>query len=848
MNNMKKLVAVLVILLGCLTMKAAQVSVDEAQSLVKSFVNSRFEASRQSENINLVYSTPSFYVFNIGERGFVIFSADDSYSPVIGYSDENAFEPDNMAPALQDYLNIINDERMQRGAVSVDVDVVNDWNSLREYGHMVPRFEGKGASYLCTTRWNQNYPYNYCCPADANGPGGHVYAGCVATAAAQLMKYWNHPLQGTGSHTYVPDDNPQYGPLTANFGATTYDWANMPNEISASSPVAQLEAIGTLIYHCGVSVDMNYRPSSSGAVTGKLCTVMPQYFYYTNQMSNRYRSNYTKENYLDMIYKAIDKEWPMVHRGGGHAYVLDGYDEDGLVHFNWGWSGSNDGFFDIDGHNYTEDESVIYNYVPAAVYSATPNYPTNLVATAAADNELSVSLSWTNPAKTLTNQTLSSIDRVVVMRGTTIIYTNDNVTPGASMSFVDNEIPCFNSYNYRVYAVVDGHIGESAYVENVNVGPTCTWNFVVSSQSIQGWKNAHIALYNATGTKFAEVTATSSTPAIVNAEIPVGEIKMAWVPSEDASSFTISINVKDSQNNSVYNYSGDILDMEEGVFYVGNNGCGNAAPTESPSDLQATNEGNDIILTWTGVSGRDGYGYNVYCDGYLVKLVYTNEYIDESPALGGHCYQVCYLGLGGQSDYSNETCINAGEGCDSPTNLWYEVQSNNKPKITWEAPDNMTADDGFVVYRKDGENGEYERIKLLGSNKTEYKETKALTDGVWYYYRVVAQYDLLDCMSAPAKSRYGNEYFVKYYYSVDAVDESYAQSVKVYPNPTSGNLMIEAENIENIVIFNLVGQKICEENISGNECVIDMNRFGSGIYMVKIQGSNGAVTKKVTVL
>jgi hypothetical protein len=103
-------------------------------------------------------------------------------------------------------------------------------------------------------------------------------------------------------------------------------------------------------------------------------------------------------------------------------------------------------------------------------------------------------------------------------------------------------------------------------------------------------------------------------------------------------------------------------------------------------------------------------------------------------------------------------------------------------------------------------------------------------------------------MSAPAKSRYGNEYFVKYYYSVDAVDESYAQSVKVYPNPTSGNLMIEAENIENIVIFNLVGQKICEENISGNECVIDMNRFGSGIYMVKIQGSNGAVTKKVTVL
>lgn len=845
---MKRLISILAIILGGFCLNAAPVSLEEAQSLAQRFVNNTFEASRQSENITLVYSMPSFYVFNVGENGFVILSADDSYSPLIGYSNENAFEPDNMAPALEDYLNGLNEERMQRGFVNASVEVASDWASLREYGRMVSRFGGKDASYLVTTKWNQNYPYNYCCPAADGGPGGHVYAGCVATAAAQLMRYWSHPLQGTGSHTYTPQDNPQYGPLTANFGATTYDWDNMPDQINANSPVEQLEAIGTLIYHCGVAVDMNYRPTSSGAQTALLCTVMPQYFSYTNYMANYYRDSYTKEAYLNMIFKAIDKEWPMVHRGGGHAYVLDGYDDNGLVHFNWGWSGSNDGFFDIDGHNYTDGQSVIYNYVPADIYSATPNVPTNVVATAVGEDELSVTVSWKNPSKTLTNQNLASIDRIVVMRDNTIIYTDDNVTPGADMSFVDNDIPCFNAYTYRVYAVAGGQIGESAFAENVNVGPTCQWSFVVSSQNIQGWRNSQIALYNAAGRKFGSVSATGSSVSILNAQIPVGEVKMAWEPSGETSSYDITFNIKNSQNQSVYSYSGNIQDMAEGVFFSTNNGCGNAAPTQAPTDLVATNDGENIVLSWNPASEKDGYGYNVYRDGLLVRLVSDNEYVDEVPAIGGHCYQVCYLGFGGQSDFTNESCANAGEGCDSPNNLWYTMQTNFKPIITWEAADNMSADDGYAVYRKDGEDGEYTRIKILGSNKLEYKETKTLTDGVWYYYKVMAIHADPECTSAPAKATYGNEYFVKYYYSLDAVDENLEQSVNIYPNPTNGNIKIEAEMLEHVAVYNLVGQKVYEENISGNDCVIDMKLFGSGIYMVKVKSSTGFTTKKISVI
>ena len=845
---MKKLFSVIALLICGLVMGASPVSLEEAQTLAQRFSSNTFEQTRQSGELSLVYSTPTFYVFNVGQNGFVIISADDSYRPIIGYSEENVFEPDNMAPALQEYLNNINEYRMQRGTVVADVEVARDWESLREYGRMVSRFGGRDAGFLLTTKWNQNYPYNYYCPADANGPGGRAYAGCVATAAAQVMKYWDHPEHGSGSHSYVPQDNPQYGTQTANFGATTYDWNNMPNSISSGSSMVQIQAVATLIYHCGVAVDMNYRPTGSGAATTQLCTVMPQYFSYSNQMTNIKRENYTKETYLNMVFKSIDKEWPLIHRGGGHAYVLDGYDDFGLVHFNWGWSGSNDAFFDIDGHNYTDGQSMLYNSVPADVYNNTPNVPTNVVVTAGSDDQLTATVAWNNPAKTLNNQNLTSIDRIVVKRNNVVVFTQENVTPGAQMSFVD-DVPCFDAYTYRIYAVCNGHVGESAFSNQINVGPTCQWKFVVSSSNMTGWNGAHIALYNAVGTEFGSVTTTNSQPAVLNVDLPVGKVRMAWVGVESSSNNTISINIKDTDNNSVYSYSGNILDMEDGLLCEVNNGCGNPAPASAPKNLNATDDGNNIILTWGAVSSKDGYGYNVYRDGYLIRIVNDTEFVDEDLSMGGHCYHVTFLGFGGESSFSNEACGNVGEGCDTGSNLWYEVQTNNfKPIITWEAPENHTGLSGYFVYRKDGADGEYTRVQIVGANKTQYKETKTLVDETVYYYKVIPFYQAIDCYAAPIKARYGNKYHVEYYYSVDAVGENYDNNVSIYPNPTNGNVKIEAESLSNVAIFNLMGQKVYEENISGDEYVIDMNEFGTGLFMIKIQSASGTSIQKITVI
>lgn len=834
---MKRILLVLTLLVSFTAAQAAPVGAEEARSLGQQFVIANFEANNQGE-LSLVYSQPSFFVFNVGNSGFVILSADDCYRPLIGYSQEGTFNPDDMAPALQDYLDGITSSRSHRSAVQ-DPKVVLEWQTFRQNGHVNEPYRGKDDVFLVETRWNQNYPYNYCCPVASDGPGGHVYAGCVATAAAQLMRYWNFPTQGRGSHTYTPEDHPEYGPLTANFGETVYDWAHMPVSISSSSPVEQLEAVGQLIFHVGVSVDMNYRPGSSGATTSKLCTVMPQYFYYTTQMENIYREGHTHESYMALITEAIDMGWPMVHRGGGHAYVLDGYNAKGLVHFNWGWGGSGDAWFDIDNHNYTDGESVIYNYVPEGIYAATPKAPSDFTVVPDQGNALSTTVSWVNPSLTLTNQQLNAIDRVVVMRGNEVVFSEDNVTPGAAMSCVDNSIPCYDIYSYKVYVVTDGQRGRSVSVDNVNVGPSCSWRFVVSSTDIQGWRGSYISVRNGAGHEATRIVTNGTSPTIVEVDVPLGRMELVWVRSDDEmTNYDITINVKDHDNTSVYSYSGTVADMVDGLFYQGNNSCGNTAPEGISGELTASEENGVIILNWSD-AGKELIGYNVYRDGVLCWLTTANEFVDEGAAVGGHCYQVCVLGDGGESEPSNEVCTTAGENCDAGSNLWFEMQENGKPIITWEAPA-TTGLSGFAVYRKMND-GEYERVKLLAANKTEYKENKALQDGNWYYYRVTASYSDIECESAPFKALYGNEYFVKVYYSVTDVEDHAESSVSLYPNPVGNQLTVEGEGVTAVAVYNLLGQQLLERRCpeGTSHIILPVADLTPGMYMIRVHHGQG---------
>ena len=851
----KHIFTLLLLTLTGLSLQANPVGQETARRLGQSFVSSNFEFTRQSADLSLAYTAFSdrgeacYYVFNVGETGFVIIAGDDHYRPVIGYSDQGVFNPDDMAPALADYL-----EGVRQGVMAASMEpsasfaVAADWAMLDKTGRMVSRHGGREDEYLVETKWNQNSPYNYYCPEAPGGPGGRAYAGCVATAAAQLMRYWNHPVQGQGSYSYVPEDHPEYGQLYANFGETVYDWEHMPLSLSGASQ-EEIEAVALLIYHVGVCMDMNYSPTGSGAVTGRLCEKMPMYFFYTDQMANLYREEYTHEEYMQLVIKAIDMDWPMVHRGGGHAYVLDGYNDYDMVHFNWGWGGSSDGWFNVDDHGYTDGESVIYNYVPAAIYAATPDQPTDLVVEPAHDGTLMASLTWKNPTQTLTHQSLDVIDQIVVERNGQVVFAEDNPTPGAEMSFVDETVPYYDVFDYAVYAVVDGQRGASMVAEKVLVSPTCDWKIIMQSSSMQGWKGGYVSLYSASGKEICRMTTSSSSPETIDFAVPVGSVSFGWTrPRSNVNNITILI--KDAENNNVYTYQGSTSGLAEGILHEANNGCGNPMTLQAPYNLNATIDEGVATLTWEMDGDEPEYGYIIYRDEQHLAMVIGGEarsFIDEDVATG-HCYTVSALGLGGETAQSNETCASSGD-CMGASNFDYEyVGEQYKIKLHWDKPEVYTGLSGYYLYRKDGDDGVYERIRLLGSNATSYTDNTANVEGN-YYYRLYAYYRDIDCTSAPATLKDDpSMFYLKVYYSPTDVAENEASTVNVYPNPARQRLSIEAEGMTGVTVCDMLGQVVCHQETEGNMLTISVSDWSEGIYLVKVNTRDGQLVRRVSVV
>lgn len=288
-----------------------------------------------------------FYVYDF-HPGFVIVSADDRMEPVLGYSVEGDYDaanvPDNMRAFLEGYAEEL--QYAVRTNYTQDVRMAEKWQSMvRGTYHPISRNQAV-VGPLLSTRWDQNSPYNALCPAVSGGPGGHAYAGCVATMMGQVMRYWEYPTQGVGSNTYVNNDTLCPDTMYANFGAAVYDYRLMPEKLTSSSSTAEKNAVTTLLLHCGVAVNMSYGADGSSAHTSYVPTVMQQYFRYS---ASQYlsRNNYSS-TWVQRLKQELDQLRPIPYRGsgsGGHAFVCDGYDDMDYFHFNWGWSGSYNGYY-----------------------------------------------------------------------------------------------------------------------------------------------------------------------------------------------------------------------------------------------------------------------------------------------------------------------------------------------------------------------------------------------------------------------------------------------------------------------------------------------------------------------
>ena len=262
----RKLLVILALLLGIATLQAKPVDVAKAQRLGLSFAQHKaLFAKNMVQDLQLAYTyradngMATMYVFNF-DGGYVIVAADDSSSPILGYSDEGNFVYENAPDGLRFML-----DEISRGIVTVveqgrpvSNDIVSRWKNLEAYGYLHADKGLPVVEPLIQQRWDQGTPFNLYVPSGCP-------TGCVATAMSQIMKYWEWPVKGTGEHSYYA---PLYGQQYANFGATTYDWANMIDYYGNGSSQEEREAVATLMYHCGVSVDMNYEPSGSGAYSG----------------------------------------------------------------------------------------------------------------------------------------------------------------------------------------------------------------------------------------------------------------------------------------------------------------------------------------------------------------------------------------------------------------------------------------------------------------------------------------------------------------------------------------------------------------------------------------------------
>ncbi len=318
----------------------------------------------------------AFYVFNT-ENGFVIVAADDCAIPILGYSNESVFTADDVPVQMEAYLQQFV-KQIQYGIdnhLNSDAATARQWELVRATGFLNEMRGATAVAPLLTDSWGQGCFYNNMCPTDSNGPCGHALTGCVATSFSQILRFWGYPSTGTGSHTYIPSGYPQQ---TANFGATTYQWSNMPNSLSGSSTTAQVDAISTLMWHCGVAVEMAYGPQGSSAYSGDIVPALVNYFGYSSDASIIYRDNYTASQWLTLIKNCLNLGRPVHYRGtddnggGGHAFVCDGYDNNNYLHFNWGWYGNCNNYF-ADGA--LNPDTYAFNTSNAAIINIHPNLP-----------------------------------------------------------------------------------------------------------------------------------------------------------------------------------------------------------------------------------------------------------------------------------------------------------------------------------------------------------------------------------------------------------------------------------------------------------------------------------------
>ena len=324
---------------------AAPISADEAREKAARFIASKkggSSAARSAQrnggsaafgaSLTAVDNQEAFYVFNVdSSNGYVIVSGDDRMPDVLGYSYRGSYNrdsiPDNMKAWLQGYVEEYQYLQSHSDAKAASLTSV----------------EGDAILPMIPTHWDQGYPYNAKCPTIGEDK---TVTGCVATAMSQIMYYHKWPEQ-------TKKRIPAYTTASISMPAidiTPIDWDNMSPYYRLSGGTETInQAVANIMLLAGCSVKMNYGLGASSAAAREASKALVDYFDYKSSISYESRKNYTSKVWNQKIYNEISNGRPVIYggqgSGGGHAFIIDGYDKDDYFHVNWGWGGYEDDYF-----------------------------------------------------------------------------------------------------------------------------------------------------------------------------------------------------------------------------------------------------------------------------------------------------------------------------------------------------------------------------------------------------------------------------------------------------------------------------------------------------------------------
>ena len=722
-----------------------------------------------------------YYVFNVKDgEGFVIIAGDDRVKPILAYSTTGQYDTQNISEGFAFTLNSCRDEieSVREHNLSATPDITAEWKSVAKTGSLnQSRSTRAVVGPLCQTLWNQNFPWNSQCPEDPEGNGGHVYAGCVATAMGQVMKFWEWLNTGTGSYSYNPAG---YAQQSANFGATEYHFELMPNVLDSTSTEEEYFEIAQLLHHLGISVDMQYGGNGSGAYSEVVPDALRNYFRYncdeheTNWGGGWWGGGYPNEQWAQMLKDGgLDELIPLYYSGqddsgnGGHAFVCDGYDENDYFHFNWGWSGRDNAWCPIGALNTTKYAFNTFNGFTGHIvpnnneYYSRPDSVLNM-ATIENANFNGVRLSWTNPTTDLNGNNLTDITSVTVRRNFEVIAELTDAQVGANMEIDDNGLAP-GLYEYAIYVTNEAGISRTTY-RSLLVGEKCNVVFQLHDDGGDGWKGAAISVTSESGQRIAIITMTEGSDLVVDQPLLKGNLNFIWnhgwyhSNEQYDTDFECSFTILDYAGNQLF--ASD--ELEDGVFMTYENNC------------------------------------------------------EEAPL-------ACYLVQNLLGEY-----------------LWNSSEEYGA-YLSWDAPTTTIYLDHFNVYRVEATNKSEEPIaEILYDGTTHYEFFDNLIDNQWggYDYSVTSVYIKGDEECESTKESVP--------VTVTDVEENTDSKIQVYPNPTNGLLNVSGNGAMHISVSNMLGQKVCETSAEGST-TLDLSGFGQGIYLVRIETSEGVMVQKVNV-